>query len=131
MSLCINPEATEVRVSVNGGMILLKLKAASVDQSRKIRKSSGTPEMKRNKMEWRDNSNEAIIEVVDELLIDCGALDENGDATELTYNKEGVETLLTKDVEGWKSLISETVKLAAGREFFAVNAEIGGAILEN
>jgi hypothetical protein len=132
MSLCINPQETIIRVAVNGGFVVLEVKAPTAEQERAVRKSGGQLKMKRNKPEWQDSSNETIISMMDELLVDCSALDDEGDPTELTYTTgENVEAVLNKDVPGWKGYISENIKLAAGREFFAVNAEIGEELIKN
>lgn len=132
MSLCINPERTEIRVAVNGGFVILIVKSATTEQERKLRKAQGTPELKRNKLNWRDDSDEVILEVMDDLLVDCSAMLESGEKTELTYNNDqGDEVPLNNNVEGWKSKISEKIKLSAGREFFAVNAEIGNEVIKN
>jgi hypothetical protein len=132
MSLCINPKETNINVEVNGGYIVLTVRSATVDETRRIRKAGGTPEMKRNKLEWKDESNEVIIKIMDDILLRCSALDEHGLPTELTYaNGDGTEHTLDSEVEGWKNEISETIKLAAGREFFAVNAEIGDELIKN
>jgi hypothetical protein len=132
MSLCINPKETQIRVAVNGGIIILTVGSASVEQTRRIRKASGTPELKRNKLEWKDDSAEIILQVMDEILIDCGALDADGEITDLTYSDlAGTEASLNNSVDGWKDKICETIKLSAGREFFSVNAEIGGDLIKN
>lgn len=88
MSLCINPERTEIRVAVNGGFVILIVKSATTEQERKLRKAQGTPELKRNKLNWRDDSDEVILEVMDDLLVDCSAMLESGEKTELTYNND-------------------------------------------
>jgi len=132
MSLCINPKETKIRVAVNGGFVILIVASASVDQSRRIRKASGTAEMRRNKLEWKDDSNEVILQVVDEILIDVGAMDVNENQIDLTYTDDlGEEKPLGNTVENWKDKISENIKLAAGREFFSVNAEIGEELIKN
>jgi len=132
MSLCLNPSETDIRVSVNGGFVILKVRSATVEETRRIRKSSGTPEMKRNRVEWKDDSAEVIIKIMDDLMLDVSALDSDGFKTELTYaDSEGKEQVLSNEVDEWKSHISEGIKLAAGREFFAVNAEIGDELVKN
>ena len=70
--------------------------------------------------------------MVDEILIDCSAIGENGEATDLTYtDASGEEQPLNNTVPNWQQEISEPIKLAAGREFFSVNAEIGGELIKN
>ena len=132
MGLCINPKETNIRVAVNGGLIVLTVRSATVEETRRIRKSSGTPELRRNKLEWKDESADVLLKIMDDILLDCSAMDDNGYETELTYSNEaGDEVPLNNTVEGWKEKIGETIKLAAGREFFAVNAEIGEELLKN
>jgi hypothetical protein len=88
--------------------------------------------MKRNKIEWKDDSNEVILKIMDDILLDCSAIDSDGEPTDLTYsNGNGEEHPLNNTVDGWKEKISEMIKLAAGREFFAVNAEIGDELIKN
>jgi hypothetical protein len=131
MSLCINPQETEIRVAVNGGIVILLVGSASPDQTRRIRRAGGTPELKRNRLEWKDDSSEVIIKVMDELLIDCSAIGSDGEPTDLTYTEaSGEEVPLNKSVSNWKEQISETIKLSAGREFFSVNAEIGDELIK-
>jgi|APSaa5957512535_1039671.scaffolds.fasta_scaffold387183_1 hypothetical protein len=132
MSLCINPSQTDIRVAVNGGIVVLTVRAGTVEEMRRIRKASGTPEMKRNKIEWKDDSNEVILKIVDEILIDCSAIGSDGEPTDLMYTDDsGDEQHLNKDTPNWKDKISEVIKLSAGREFFAVNAEIGDELVKN
>lgn len=133
MSLCVNPQKIIVRVLVNGGYIVLDLKSPTSEQTRKVRKSAAKLEVKRNKPEWKDEQDETILEVIEDLLINASALDENEQPTELTYFDQDSEEekLLNNQVENWKNKIGEHIKLVAGRELFKVEAEVGEDVLKN
>ena len=132
MSLCINPQETDIQVKVNGGYVILKVRSATVEETRKYRKSMARPSVKRNQLDWKDESSEHMIEVMDDLLIDVAALDDSGFKTALTFtDTSGEELPLDKSVEGWKSFISESIKLKAGEAFFRIEAEIGEELIKN
>ena len=130
MSICSNPKERRVRVPVGDQAVILILRDYS--PSEYARFMGGRYGFKR-KGKISDQSMQARIGFIDDLMVGIDAEDANGKKTHVTYvePKSGQEKKLTPEVPDWRQFVNPSWKIAAALELEGETAEIENETLKN
>ena len=130
MPICSNPKQRRLRITVGDQAVILVLRDySSSEYARFMSARYGL----RRKGGIKDESMEARIGFIDDLLIDIDAEDGDGRQTDVTYidPNSGGESKLSPEVADWKQFVNPSWKIAAAIELESLNAEVESSALKN